>query len=77
LFDFSAIAVDKSMFDTANMAEPGDPPIYAALMRVKPGNLSPNAWAAKAKVGRAVWSDIRRHGNPTRKTLAKLLERSA
>jgi SOS-response transcriptional repressor LexA len=56
------------------MAEPGDPPIYAALMRVKPPELSPNAWAAKAKVGRAVWSDIRRHGNPTRKTLEKLLE---
>jgi phage repressor protein C with HTH and peptisase S24 domain len=62
------------MFDTANMAEPGEPPIYAALMRVKPEDLSPNAWAARAKVGRAVWSDMRRHGNPTRNTLAKLLE---
>lgn len=56
------------------MAEQGDPPIYAALMRVKPAELTPNAWASRAGVGRAVWTDIRRHGNPTRKTLGKLLD---
>lgn len=48
-------------------------PIYRDLMRFKPDGLSPNAWAVKAGVSRTVWSDIRRHGNPSRRTLEKLL----
>lgn len=42
-------------------------------MRFKPGSLSPNAWAVKAGVSRTVWTDMRRHGNPSRRTLEKLL----
>jgi len=42
-------------------------------MRLKPDELSPNAWAVKAGVSRTVWSDMRRHGNPSRRTLEKLL----
>jgi phage repressor protein C with HTH and peptisase S24 domain len=48
-------------------------PIYRDLMRFKPDGLSPNAWAIKAGVSRTVWSDMRRHGNPSRRTLEKLL----
>jgi Peptidase S24-like len=48
-------------------------PIYRDLMRFKPEGMSPNAWAVKAGVSRTVWSDIRRHGNPSRRTLEKLL----
>lgn len=48
--------------------------IYSALMAVKPPELSPNAWAVKAGVNRAVWVDMRRSGNPTRRTVEKLLE---
>lgn len=48
-------------------------PIYDDLMRFKPDGLSPNAWAVKAGVSRTVWSDIRKHGNPSRRTLEKLL----
>lgn len=48
-------------------------PIYTDLMRFKPEHLSPNAWAVKAGVSRTVWSDMRRHGNPSRRTLEKLL----
>ena len=51
----------------------GEEPIYRDLMRFKPEGLSPNAWAVKAGVSRTVWSDIRRHGNPSRRTLEKLL----
>ena len=40
---------------------------------MKPDELSPNAWAVKAGVSRTVWSDMRRHGNPSRRTLDKLL----
>jgi len=43
------------------------------LMRFKPEGLSPNGWAMKAGVSRTVWSDMRRHGNPSRRTLEKLL----
>lgn len=61
------------MFDTANIMTGGGPAIYDALMALRPQGLSPNAWAVKANVSRTVWADIRRHGNPTRRTLEKLL----
>jgi SOS-response transcriptional repressor LexA len=47
--------------------------IYNDLMRFKPDGVSPNAWAMKAGVSRTVWADMRRHGNPSRRTLEKLL----
>jgi hypothetical protein len=50
-----------------------DAQVYRDLMRFKPEDLSPNAWAVQAGVSRTVWSDMRRHGNPSRRTLEKLL----
>src|SRR3954462_9993610 len=47
--------------------------IYRELMRFKPDGLTPNGWAIRAGVSRTVWSDMRRHGNPSRRTLEKLL----
>jgi SOS-response transcriptional repressor LexA len=43
------------------------------LMRFKPDRLTANAWAVQAGVSRTIWADLRRHGNPSRKTLEKLL----
>ncbi len=43
------------------------------LMRLKPEDLTANGWAVKAGVSRTIWADIRRHGNPSRRTLEKLL----
>ena len=42
-------------------------------MRFRPDGMTPNAWAMKAGVSRTVWADMRRHGNPSRRTLEKLL----
>jgi SOS-response transcriptional repressor LexA len=47
--------------------------IYVDLMRLRPEGMTPNAWAMNAGVSRTVWSDMRRHGNPSRRTLEKLL----
>src|ERR1044071_357963 len=47
--------------------------IHDDLMRFKPEGMTPNAWAMKAGVSRTVWSDMRRPGNPSRRTLEKLL----
>lgn len=47
--------------------------IYHDLMRFKPEDLSPNGWAVRAGVSRTVWADMRRHGNPSRRTLERLL----
>ncbi len=47
--------------------------VYRELMRFKPEQLSLNAWAIHAGVSRTVWADMRRHGNPSRRTLEKLL----
>lgn len=55
------------------MAADGDSPIYRDLMRFRPEGLTANAWAVKAGVSRTVWADMRRHGNPSRRTLEKLL----
>ncbi len=43
------------------------------LMRFKPEAISANQWAISAGVARSVWTDMRRHGNPSRHTLEKLL----
>jgi hypothetical protein len=43
------------------------------LMRFKPEGLSANAWAVRAGVSRTIWADLRRHGNPSRRTMEKLL----
>lgn len=42
-------------------------------MRLKPESMTANAWAVHAGVSRTIWADIRRHGNPSRRTLEKLL----
>jgi hypothetical protein len=51
----------------------GESQIYRDLMRFKPQGMSPNGWAVKAGVSRTVWADMKRHGNPSRRTLEKLL----
>ena len=51
----------------------GEPQIYRDLMRFKPEGISLNAWAVLAGVSRTVWADMRRHGNPSRRTLERLL----
>jgi hypothetical protein len=55
------------------MAPADESAIYRDLMRFKPDGLTANAWAVKAGVSRTVWADMRRHGNPSRRTLEKLL----
>jgi len=57
----------------ARVTAVGESQIYRDLMRFKPDRLSPNAWAVKAGVSRTVWTDMRRHGNPSRRTLERLL----
>ena len=47
--------------------------LYRDLMRLKPDSWTANAWAVRAGVSRTVWTDMRRHGNPSRRTLEKLL----
>lgn len=47
--------------------------LFEELMRFRPEGLSANAWAVKAGVSRTIWADLRRHGNPSRRTLEKLL----
>jgi SOS-response transcriptional repressor LexA len=43
------------------------------LMRFKPEGLTANAWAVRAGISRNFWNDLKRHGNPSRRTLEKLL----
>ncbi|MCF2513655.1 hypothetical protein LVY65_01045 [Sphingomonas sp. G124] len=43
------------------------------LMRFLPNGMTANSWAVKAGVSRTIWADIKRHGNPSRRTLEKLM----
>jgi phage repressor protein C with HTH and peptisase S24 domain len=43
------------------------------LMRFLPDGMTANSWAVTAGVSRTIWADMRRHGNPSRRTLEKLL----
>lgn len=47
--------------------------VHDDLMRFKPDGMSPNGWAVLAGVSRTVWADMKRHDNPSRRTLEKLL----
>lgn len=47
--------------------------LFEDLMRFLPEGMTANAWAVKAGVSRTIWADLRRHGNPSRRTLEKLL----
>lgn len=47
--------------------------LFEELMRFRPDGLTANGWAVKAGVSRTIWSDLRRHGNPSRRTMEKLL----
>jgi SOS-response transcriptional repressor LexA len=60
------------MLERGLMAEDGTQ-LLEQLMRFKPDGLTANAWAIRAGVGRTIWADLRRHGNPSRRTLEKLL----
>lgn len=78
LLEFSSVARPTLLFDIPNMPDAAldtdeNPPIYQQLMRFKPTAWSPNKWAVEAGVSRTVWADIRKHGNPNRRTLEKLL----
>ena len=69
----SDVAVGSVERDIPRMTALGESQIYRDLLRFKPEGLSANAWAVKAGVSRTVWTDMRRHGNPSRRTLEKLL----
>ncbi len=56
----------------SDLCDPGAP-LLADLQRFQPDGMSLNAWAVLAGVNRSVWTDIRRHGNPSRRTLERLL----
>ncbi len=47
--------------------------LFEDLMRFRPDGMTANSWAVKAGLSRTIWADIRRHGNPSRRTLEKLM----
>jgi hypothetical protein len=73
MFVISDVAEIASYPDSRRMPGADNQQIYADLMRFKPDGITPNGWAIKAGVSRTVWADMRRHGNPSRRTLEKLL----
>jgi Peptidase S24-like len=75
MFVQSNIALAEPLLETSHMmTEAADPPVYTALMRVKPESLTLGAWATRAGLARNIFNNIREHGNPKSDTLQKLLE---
>lgn len=73
MFEKSNVAASGLDDDSNHVAVDLEFPLIRDLMRLKPDELTPNGWAVKAGVSRTVWADMRRHGNPSRRTLEKLL----
>lgn len=68
--DSPSVLLDRSY----SMAESDNPPpIYRALMRIKPASLTPNAWTMEAGVSRMFFTDVKNGKTPRRETLAKVL----
>lgn len=65
--------MDNLLCEIAYM-ERGQNDLYGRLMAIKPEGLSRNAWAVKAGVSRAFWTDVRKRDNAQHDTLAKLLD---
>jgi phage repressor protein C with HTH and peptisase S24 domain len=65
------------MLNNPNMGDYNGPTeasaMYDALMAVKPEGMSLNHWAQLAGINRSIFNGIRAHGNPTSKTLDRLL----
>jgi hypothetical protein len=57
--------------------KPGENPLYARLMAIKPSGLSLNAWAARAGVSRTFFNDVRKRGNARHDSLVKVLDAPA
>jgi hypothetical protein len=65
-FDPKWMCLDESMPEDGTQ-------LIKDLMRFLPDGMTANSWAVKAGVSRTIWADIRRHGNPSRRTLEKLM----
>lgn len=48
--------------------------IFDKLILIMPEGMTKNRWATEAKLNRNVFNDLRKHGNPERQTLRKLLD---
>jgi hypothetical protein len=66
--------VDNYLCEIAYMQEPGENPLYARLMAIKPEGLSLNAWTLKAGVSRVFFNDVRKRGNARHDSLVKILD---
>jgi hypothetical protein len=74
--EISNMAAAAHLLDSPNtMTDSQTPPsaLFQALERVKPADLTFNAWTVKAGVARPFFSDVKKHGNPRRQTLSKVL----
>jgi hypothetical protein len=65
-FDPKWMCLDESMPEDGAL-------LIEDLMRFLPDGMTANGWAVKAGVSRTIWTDIKRHGNPSRRTLEKLM----
>lgn len=75
MLDVSIIAARDRLLDIPHsMADTIDPPIYRALVALKPDNLKLGPWAESAGLARNYFNYLRRHGNPSSENLQALLD---
>ncbi|NJB99411.1 MULTISPECIES: S24 family peptidase [Sphingomonas] len=73
MLDQTSVAVSLALFDTPNtMAEP-KPPVYRALMALKPDGLALGRWATDAGLARNYFNGLEKHGNPSQDVVDALL----
>lgn len=73
MLDQSTVVGSYCLFDTSNIMAQPKPPVYRALMALKPDGLKLGRWATDASLARNYFNGLERHGNPGQEVLDALL----
>ena len=70
----SDIDPERGMFDGTKMADAEESQLYRRPHAVQAGSDDRQSLGRQGGVSRTVWADLKRHGNPSRRTMEKLLQ---
>lgn len=73
MLDQSTVAAVAGVFDTPNPMTEAKPPVYRALMALKPDGLALGRWATDAGLARNYFNGLEKHGNPGQEAVDALL----
>lgn len=73
MLDETNVVARRALFDTSNNMPDVKPPVYRALMALKPDGVALGRWATDAGLARNYFNGLEKHGNPSEDVISKLL----